>query len=304
MALGSLIPLGAAALAQQAEKGDEATQQGFQAIVLDELKNLDWINKSEVAALREGVIEKIEYRQGDHVKKGDAIAYLHHEIAELTVAKNKLQAASVAPLQKAGAQKEVALSVVARNKRLNERLPGHVSDEEVAKAEGELKVAVASLLEATENQSIAKAELALAERTLEEHTIRAPFDGIIVKLKKDLGESIRANDALATLADPARLCIDPYVPLEYAFRVKVGQVVEIQPRITTPHPTPLPIERKKFRGKVTFVHPEVQTIGETGVRVHAEFDNPNFELRPGMMVRITIFVAPDVADRGAVSSNR
>src|SRR5262249_43071956 len=148
-----------------------------QTLVLEELARLNWIEKSSVAALREGVIEKMELQIGMIVKKNGTIGTLHHEIAELTVAKTKLQAESIAPKEKAEAQKEVALSVCARNQRLNEHRPGMVSAEDVAKAEGELKVAVASIKEADENRGIAGAELALAVRTLEEHTITAPFDG-------------------------------------------------------------------------------------------------------------------------------
>ena len=94
--------------------------------------------------LREGVIEKMELQIGMPVKKGGTIGVLHREMAELTVRKNKLQADSIGPTEKAEAQKEVAASVVARNMRLNDRKPGMVSAEDVAKAEGELKVADAA----------------------------------------------------------------------------------------------------------------------------------------------------------------
>ena len=121
--------------------------------------------------------------------------------------------------------------MVARNTRLNDRQPGMVSAEDVAKAEGDLKVAEAQIKEAQENQGIAKAELELAKRTLDEHTIIAPFDGIVLSRKKHPGESVRANDTVIELGDLSRLAAEAYVPLEYAYRVKVGQIVEIQPRL-------------------------------------------------------------------------
>jgi RND family efflux transporter MFP subunit len=255
-------------------------------------------------AFAQGVIEHMEAKIGMLVPKGKAIGYLHREMAALDVKKKRLQAEVIGPTRKAEAQKEVAISVVARNKRLNERKRDMVAAEEVAKAEGELKVAVAELIEASENQGIAKAELNLAEQTLREHTIVAPFDGIVIRRIKEPGESVRANEAVVLLGNPHRLCVDPYVPLEYAFRVKVGQVVEIQPRITTTKGAQaLPIEKKRFRGKITFVHPEVQTVAEEGVRVRAEFDNPDFELRPGLMVQIKIFLTPELNTAGSQVSD-
>ena len=108
-----------------------------------------------------------------------------------------------------------------------------VSAEDVAKAEGDLKVAEAQIKEARENRGIAEAELDLAKRTLDEHTIVAPFDGVVLKRMKHPGESVRANEAVIELGDLSKLSADAYVPLEFAFRVKEGQVVEIQPRIST-----------------------------------------------------------------------
>ena len=185
----------------------------------------------------------MELQIGMPVKKNGPIGVLHHEIAELTVKKNQLQARQVAPVQKARAQKEVAASVVARNLRLNTRSPGLVSAEDVAKAEGELKVADAQIKEALESTGIAEAELSMAERILEEHTIVAPFEGIVLKRMKEPGESVRANEAVIQLGDLSKLGAEAYVPLDYAYRVKEGQVVEIQPRIRGGRGVPLPIEK-------------------------------------------------------------
>ena len=48
---------------------------------------------------------------------------------------------------------------------------------------------------------------------------------------KNPGESVRANEAVVQLGNSRKLCANAYVPLEYAFRVKEGQIVEIQPRL-------------------------------------------------------------------------
>jgi RND family efflux transporter MFP subunit len=296
LSAGCLMLLSVAALAQGGGRAAPQANPAVQALVLDEPARLDWIEKSDVAALREGVIETMELQIGMPVKKGGAIGTLHKRIAELTVAKNELQAGSTGPQEKAQAQKDVAIAVVAINVRLEKRKPGMVSKEEIAKAEGELKVAEASLHEAKENQEIAKAELDLAKQALEEHTILAPFDGIIIKRMKNPSESVRASEAVVQLGNLAKLYAQAYVPLEYAFRVKEGQVVEIQPRITGPRGgEPLPIEKKRFRGKITFVDPQIQPVAETAVRIRAEFQNPDFELRPGLMAQMTIYLTAEAA---------
>jgi RND family efflux transporter MFP subunit len=262
----------------------------------DKLANLNWIEKSAVAALREGVIEKMELQVGMPVKAGGTIGILHRKFAELSARKAKLQAEATAPKEKAMAQEEVAASVCARNKRLNERKPGMVSAEDVAKAEGELKVATAMIHEAEENRGIAEAEFDAAWQTYKEHTIFAPFDGIVIRRMKNPGESVRANEAVVELGNLNKLCADAYVPLEYAYRVKEDQIVEIQPVLTRSGSEPLPVERKRYRGKITFVDPEIQPVAETAVHIRAEFENPPpWELKPGLKAHMWIFLTPEAA---------
>jgi RNA polymerase sigma factor (sigma-70 family) len=66
---------------------------------------------------------------------------LADEIARLKLELRRKNAERV----KAEAQQEMAQSVIARNNRLNERKPGMVAADDVAKAEGEMKVAAAQI---------------------------------------------------------------------------------------------------------------------------------------------------------------
>jgi len=262
-----------------------------ETLVVDDA-TIDWIERSKVAALREGVIDRMELQNGMPVAKGKPIGYLHSELAELAVKKAEVAARSVGPKQRAKAQQDLAAAVVAINQRLNSRIKGSVSYEEQQKAEAELKVANAMLVEAEEKLKLDEAELALAQRTLEEHTIVAPFDGIVIERMKHPGESVRANEAVVQLGNLSRLRAYAYVPLEYALRVKEGQAVDLQLRLSgdrTASP-PTAIEKKRFRGKITFVDPQIQPVAETAVRVFAEFDNKDFELRPGFKGTWTIYL--------------
>jgi RND family efflux transporter MFP subunit len=296
LAVGLLTTLSVATFAQNGQ--DQSPGAGdVPTLVLDELATIDWIEKSDVAALREGVIDKVELKMGMPVLEKGLIGTLHKEAAELTVAKNKVLAESTGAIEKGKAQKKVAASIVARNDRLNARKPGMVSSEEVAKAEGDLEVADAMTKEAMEQREAARAELKLAEQILEEHTIRSPFEGIVIKVWKHPGESVRANEAVVQIGKLSKLCANAYVPLDYAFRVKEGQKVMIQPKIISNRGEPLPIEEKKFLGKITFVDPQIQAIAETAVRIRAEFDNPDFQLRPGLKVQMKIYLNTDVASR-------
>ncbi|WP_165065881.1 efflux RND transporter periplasmic adaptor subunit [Paludisphaera rhizosphaerae] len=295
VALSALATLSVASFGQ----GGAGQSPSAATLVLDshdQLATIDWIEKSDVAALREGVIEKMEITYGDSVQEGAVIGAIHKEIAELTVAKAKLTAENEGPAMKAKAAMEVAASVVARNRRLIKYRPDSVSQEEMTKAEGEAKVAEAQLREAMEQDAINEAELALAVQMLKEHTIAAPFAGIVIKRYKEPGESVRANEAVVQIGNLSRLSATAFVPIDYYSRIKVGQVVEIQPRLEGSRGDQ-PIERKTFRGVVKFIDPNVQAVGESAVRIRAEFENSSFELRPGIKAAMTIYLGDDVAAR-------
>jgi multidrug efflux pump subunit AcrA (membrane-fusion protein) len=114
---------------------------------------------------------------------------------------------------------------------------------------------------------------------------------------KNPGESVRANEAVVQLGKLSRLCANAYVPLKHAFKVKEGQVVEIRPRIDSADGGDQDNQSLMYRGKITFVDPQIQAIAETARRIRAEFDNPDFKLLPGLKVQMTIYLTDDVASR-------
>ncbi len=308
LAAGMIAALSVGSLAQNPSQRTPAASAGSETLVLDELATLEWIEKADVAALREGVIESVELWPGMTVAKKGVIGILHKETAVLNVRKAEIAAGNTASEEKALAQRDLALSVVATNDRLNKQRPGMVSREEMLKAEAEVKVADAAAREAVEQRELNKAELALARQAAEEHTITAPFGGVVFERLKNPGESVRANEAVVRLGNLDRLRAWCYVPLEYAYRVKEGQIVEIQPRLQMTRGAHLPIEQKRFRGKITFVDPYIQPVAETAVRIAAEFENPEHDLRPGLKAVMTIHLgqeapAPAVGARSGLGAS-
>jgi RNA polymerase sigma factor (sigma-70 family) len=92
------------------------------------------ISANEVALYHTKVLVVVGQIEGLDEDLADEIARLKLEMRR----KN-------AEREKAEAQKEVAETVTARNSRLNERKPGMVASEDVAKAEGETKIAQAQV---------------------------------------------------------------------------------------------------------------------------------------------------------------
>lgn len=251
----------------------------------------DWVEKSEVSAQVEGVIKKMELKVGSPVEEGGTIGVLHDDRARLTAAKARVAAESQGTIAKGEAEKEFKLAELARLKLLNKRGAGFVSAAEIEKAEAEVKVAAASILEANENKKLAEAELAIAEQMLRDHTIRAPFTGIITARNLDPGEAVRPNEAVVQLVKIDTIKFYGEVPIEYSYKIKLGMPVDIQPEIEE---ADLPIEQKRFRGKITFVSPETVTVNKTVFQVYAEVqNNKDLELRAGLRAKMVVYLTLD-----------
>lgn len=305
LAAGFIAALSAVSLAQNpARPAPDAARQSADILVPEEPATLEWIEKADVAALREGVVKEVELQIGMEVAANGVIGRLHDEIADLTMKKAQIAAKAKASLEKAKAQKRLAMAVVARNERLQKHGPDFVSKEEIEKAWAEVFVAEAMEGEAKEKLAIDDAEYNLAKRVFDEHVIRAPFSGVIYDRLKNPGESVRANEPVVKLGNLDKLRAWTWVPLEYVTRIKVGQEVDIQLQLQGSQNTPLPLEQKKFRGKISYVDPQVAPIKDVAVRIAAEFDNKSHELRPGFKATMTIYLTPEKAPTArAVGAN-
>jgi len=297
----TLITTGLLATAQQQQttRGRSAREtarlEGDSLIVLG---NVDWLQKSEIAALREGVLEKLELREGMFVKKGGVIGTLHAEAAKLSMAKAKIAAESKGNLERAKASVKLAESIIARD--LNLVRKNAIPTEEVEKHQAELLAAEADKLRSEEELKLNKAEYDLAARLVEEHTITAPFDGIIINVMKRDQESVRASEPVVTLGNPEIYRVTAFIPVDYAYSVKTGQEVLIRPFVEN---VELPVEKKVYRGKVSFVDHEIQAVAETATRVFVEVPNVDNMLRPGLQAEMTIRLTQPEGSNAKAAAN-
>lgn len=294
-----LMTSGLLATAQQpttrARAAKETARLEGESLII--LGNVDWLQKSELAALREGVLEKLELKEGMFVKKGGVIGQLHDEVAVLSATKAKITSENVGNLERAKASQLLAKSVIARDINLLKKKA--IPTEEVEKHQAELLAADAEILRAQEEIKINKAEYELAKRIVAEHTITAPFDGIIINVMKREQESVRSNEPVVTLGNPEIYRVTAFIPVDYAYSVKTGQEVLVRPFVEN---VELPVEKNVYRGRVSFVDHEIQAVAETATRVYVEVPNVDGMLRPGLQAEMTIRLTPQENSTKAAST--
>ncbi len=118
----------------------------------------------------------------------------------------------------------------------------------------------------------AKAQLAIAEKAVEDMTIRAPFDGYVSARPVAVGQYVALTNKIATVVKTATLKLQLQVPEGQAARVAIG--MEVQATVAA-------YADRAFTGKVTAVNPAVDPSSRSFI-VEAKFANPDLTLRPGM----------------------
>ena len=124
----------------------------------------------------------------------------------------------------------------------------------------------------------ARAQLALAEKAVEDVAIVAPFSGFISQRRVSLGEYVQPSTAVVTLLkiDPLRLQLN--IPGVQAGLVRIGQSVKASVDA---------FPGKSFTGRITAINPAISAESRS-FRVEARVPNPDALLKPGMFSVATI----------------
>ena len=154
--------------------------------------------RSQVAAQEAGVVVALPVREGEQVKKGDLLARL--DGARLELEKSSITAARGAT----AAEKEqrlAELEIRARDVETLEELAKKqvTNPKELADARSEMKIAAAQLSRVNASLAEFDARLALLERRIGDLEIRAPFAGIVIDRRVEVGEWIAEGAAALEL---------------------------------------------------------------------------------------------------------
>lgn len=210
-----------------------------------------------------GVVESVEFREGDEAKAGQALFRLRDDWQQ-------------ARLRDAEAQLLLAEHAHRRAQSLA----------------GQNIMAAAELDQATANLEVARARIDLARVEIERTTIRAPFDGALGARLVSPGDRVTEGtdlvkiDAVATL----RLAFTLPEPIVDLVRNDMPLAVSV---------SPFPDET--FAGKVYFVSPSLDPRSRQ-LLLKAEVPNPDRRLRAGFFANIKlaparepVLVAPESA---------
>ena len=225
------------------------------------------------------IIESITVEKGDAVRKGDIVATLQRDVidAQLAEARAGLAAASAGR-----AQAQARLDVLKKDRQRLENLFAEkaVARQQVDHIQAEFTATKQSIRLADAQENRARAMISQLKVQSENHTIRAPTDGVVAVRHVDPGTLAAPGVPIISITDEKTIKVVFPVTEKDLPRIRQGMAVQV--RLDAFADT-------VFDGSVDLISPTVDPATRSAdVEVHIA--NPDGRLAPGMYARVSILI--------------
>ena len=259
------------------------------------------VEEADIPAQEAGVLAEIKVAEGTEVRAGELLAKIDDRRAEIDkrlaadqYASAREKADNGINFRYATAAADVAEAAYQAALDANRRVPNSVAPSEVRKLKLEHRRAVLQIEQSRLERSTlgheaqeAAAKVETADDNLRRRKITSPLEGVVVDVRRHLGEWVQPGDVVLHVVRLDRLRVEGFVKAadSPASRIR-GRTVTV----TVETPGQAGKERHEVTGKVVFVSPLLQTGGD--YRVWAEVQNRQQDgqwlLQPGQPATMRI----------------
>ena len=228
---------------------------------------LEWVNKIEMRILYDGVINKLNVKLGQHVKKGDILLQLDPREAKAKLLK------ATAAVARSKVNLADANDELKRSEELFDR--GLIAEDELKKSKSKYTAAKAENTSAIASQDLAKV-------ALERMTLRSPISGIIITQNVWQGSVVyktQQKEPLLAIAPSNRMLARVLVNASTLGHYKIGQPARVNHH------------GKIYKGKIYSQGIEAVRIEPNGAVYELDIifnHNPRELLRPSDVVNVSI----------------
>lgn len=127
----------------------------------------------------------------------------------------------------------------------------------------------------------ARATMEASRVALDDHSLRAPFDGVVGLRQVDEGAFLQVGAPITTLDSVRNLEVNFQVPERYLSEIRPDLTVEV---------TSDAYPGKVFRGKIAMLDSRVEAASRS-LTVKALLDNADSLLRPGQFLQVSVLLA-------------
>ncbi len=243
-------------------------------------------HSSDVGVKTGGRIAHLRFEEGTRVRKGEVIADLEHADIEAQLeAARRAVAEADASLAQAIASRDEDVRNFERQRQLMK--DGITTTQALTGAEAAAAVSAARVTLAEASIASARARVRVAEEALENTNVRAPFDGVVIRKRAEVGETVspfgvqgqssREGGAIATIADLGELEVQTEVSENGVAKLASGMPAEVKLQA---------YQDETYRGRLRQIFPSADRA-KAIVEVRVTILNPDLHVKPEMTASVT-----------------
>jgi multidrug efflux system membrane fusion protein len=226
---------------------------------------------SALSARVDGYVTSVTVEAGDHVEPGQVLITLDDEVASLE-------------LQRMQAVLSEAQTLLADQRRRVQEAADLIEANNFSRSEhASLRAELAARQARLEQY---RAETEIQRTRLARHRVTAPFAGVVTAKLVEVGRQVGADTSLLQIARMEPIWAEAQIPERHFRQVTAGTPVRVSPGFDG---------SVWLRSEVSHLVP-VSADGSRTFLVRTELPNPQWQLAPGMSVRMELSLGADEED--------
>jgi HlyD family secretion protein len=247
---------------------------------------------SDVGVKTGGRLARLTFEEGTRVRKGEIIAEIEHADIEAQLeASRRAVAEAEAQLTQAVASRDEDLRTLDRQRALMK--DGITTDAALTGAQAAAAVSGARVKSAEAAIASSRARVKVTEEAIENTNVRAPFDGVVIKKRAEVGETVspfgvagqasREGGAIATIADLGELEVQTEVSENSVAKLVAAMPAEVKLQA---------YQDQTYKGRLRQIFPSADRA-KAIVEVRVTILNADAHVKPEMTASVT-FQEPGV----------
>jgi len=247
---------------------------------------------SDVGVKTGGRLARLTFEEGTRVRKGEIIAEIEHADIEAQLeASRRAVAEAEAQLTQAVASRDEDLRTLDRQRALMK--DGITTDAALTGAQAAAAVSAARVKSAEAAIASSRARVKVTEEAIENTNVRAPFDGVVIKKRAEVGETVspfgvagqasREGGAIATIADLGELEVQTEVSENSVAKLVAAMPAEVKLQA---------YQDQSYKGRLRQIFPSADRA-KAIVEVRVTILNADAHVKPEMTASVT-FQEPGV----------
>jgi HlyD family secretion protein len=241
---------------------------------------------SDVGVKIGGRLARLTFEEGTRVRKGEVMAEIEHaDIDAQLEASRRAVAESEAALVQAVASRDEDNRSFERQRALMK--DGITTDAALTGAQAAAAVSAARVKSAEAAIASSRARVRVTEEALENTNVRAPFDGVVIRKRAEVGETVspfgvqgqasREGGAIATIADLGELEVQTEVSENSVAKLTAAMPAEVKLKA---------YDEQIYKGRLRQIFPSADRA-KAIVEVRVTILNADLHVKPEMTASVT-----------------